>query len=145
MHRGVQTGPENGVHDQITVLEQRAQDRTELGGGFHREAAPAGSLKLFQIGGGIACQCGGRGQQYHARLAAPLPEETRRYEAVPAVLSLAGDDGDGLPAQRAEEPFHLLDHRLPGILHETEARNVPRLDGGAVQLAHLRGGDEFHG
>ena len=77
-------------------------------------------------------------------LAAPLSEEPRDDEPVAAVLSLADDDGDGLPAQRGEEPLHRPDHRLAGVFHETDAGNAPPFDGGAVQLAHLSGGDEFH-
>ena len=74
-------------------------------------------------------------------LAAPLSEEPRDDEPVAAILSLAGDDGDGLPAQWAETALHLPD--FDAVVYEVEAALVgetvtlrfdPSKPGRAVQV-----------
>ena len=77
-------------------------------------------------------------------LGAASAQEARGDEAVAAIVAGAAQREDAQPEHRTVVLLDRLRDSAAGPLHQVDPRDAMILDGGAVQLAHLRGGDQLH-
>jgi hypothetical protein len=95
------------------------------------------------VGAGIRREVARLRKQQDGDLAASRSEVARRDEAVATVVAAAGDHGDrSRPCAAGRE--NQARERFARALHEIERGDAAALDGGAVERAHLFGGDDFH-
>jgi hypothetical protein len=78
-------------------------------------------------------------------LCAHFQKVSRDNESISAIISFAAEDEDPPARQVRESLLHELRDASPGIFHERQTRDVIPRRRQAVNVPHLRSGQNFHG
>ena len=117
--------------------------RARSGNGGQDRASRRG--QHAEIGGRVALQLLGSGQQNHVERQRPEAgvKLARDRQPVAAVVALAAQHHDPLRRERSETPVEKLHHAVAGILHQDDAGDA-QFDGAPIHLAHPVHSQYFH-
>ena len=143
-NRTLHTSTKQGVNDEIRGVNGGLH-RLPVGRCSHHANFAARLLPAISICGCVPTHLILSGNQDHDGRRARVGQMSRSYKPVSSIISLPTKNDDSPRFEPPKPCAHKVGNALACIFHQRQAGNTVALGCKAIDFAHLRSGQNFHG